>query len=152
MRVLILFIIIVTISCSDSKTDVEQEKQRIIESWIDWPIKENAGDPGYYWAEDAMIMSQGQPILKGKFEIEKMIAGLHKIPGFKMEWDGRPASIEVSADGHMAFLIAKNTVQITDSLGHEIKKVNQALQIWKKDKQGNWKAAVVTMYPDTEVN
>lgn len=107
MRVLILFIIIVTTSCSDSKTDVEQEKQGIIESWRDWPKKENAGDPGYYWAEDAMIMSQGQPILKGKAEIEKMIAGLNKIPGFKMEWDERPTSIEVSADGQMAFLIAK---------------------------------------------
>ena len=51
-------------------------------------------------------------------------------------------------DGQMAYLFAKNKVTMTDSAGTVRSGFNQALQVWKKDKEGNWKAAVSVIYPD----
>ncbi len=73
---------------------------------------------------------------------------MQKIPGFNMTWDKQPSVIEISKDGQMAYLFAKNKVLMTDSTGTVRSGFNQALQVWKKDKEGNWKAAVSVMYPD----
>ena len=76
---------------------------------------------------------------------------MQKMPGFKMTWDERPTDIQISPDGQMAYLFAKNELVRSDSGGKEIKVVNQAVQIWKKNEEGEWKVAVVVMYPKTAI-
>jgi ketosteroid isomerase-like protein len=145
---LILFVIGLLVSCAQQKSNLENEKQAIIKDWSDWGKKAEAGDPGYYWTNDVVLMGPGGPTIKGKEEFLKMFTAMTKNPGFKMSWDKEPSEIEVSEDGQMAYLFAKNQVTITDSTGAVKSGTNQALQIWKKDKEGNWKAAVSVMYPD----
>lgn len=130
--------------------DLEAEEESILKTWDDWPAKVQSGNldsASFYWADDAMIMAQGQPTMKGKDQIKQLMKFMQKMPGFKMTWDERPTDIQISPDGQMAYLFAKNELTRADSAGKEIKVVNQALQIWKKDKDGNWKVAVVVMYP-----
>jgi len=76
---------------------------------------------------------------------------MQKMKGFKMTWDKKPSILEVSKDGQMAYLIARNELTITDSTGKVNSGFNQALQIWKKDKEGKWKASVSIMYPETHM-
>lgn len=150
MKVIVLIVSVISLfSCSDgvNRVNLKEEEKRIMESWVDWPKKAEAGDPGFYWAEDAMILGQGQLTVRGKENVEFVVASLQKIPGFSMTWDERPTSIEVSKDGQMAYLFAKNEINMPDSGGTVVKRINQALQVWKKDDAGNWKAAVVVMYP-----
>ncbi len=130
--------------------DLEAEEELILKTWADWPEKVKTGNvdsASFYWADDAMIMAQGQPTMKGKDQIKQLMSFMQKMPGFKMTWDEKPTDIQISADGQMAYLFAKNELTRSDSAGKEIKVVNQALQIWKKDKEGKWKVAVVVMYP-----
>jgi ketosteroid isomerase-like protein len=140
-------------SQSDHKrgdVDLEAEEELILKTWEDWPEKvksANIDTASFYWADDAMLMAQGQPTMKGKDQIKQLMSFMQKMPGFKMTWDEKPTDIQISADGQMAYLFAKNELIRADSAGKEIKVVNQALQIWKKDKDGNWKVAVVVMYP-----
>ncbi len=47
------------ISCNQPKTNLENEKQIIIKNWSDWEVKAKAGDPGYYWSDDVVIMGPG---------------------------------------------------------------------------------------------
>ena len=151
MKVVVVLILAVIffVGCSDAvnRVDLKAEEEKIIASWVDWPRKVETGEPGFYWTEDAMILGQGQLTVKGKENVEFVVASLQKIPGFSMRWDERPASIEVSKDGQMAYLLAKNEIDMPDSSGAIVRRINQALQVWKKDDEGNWKAAVVIMYP-----
>jgi len=62
-----------------------------------------------------------------------------------------PSQIEVSKDGQMAYLFAKNKMTMSDSTGTVRSGFNQALQVGRKDKDGNWKAAVVVTYPETSI-
>ena len=143
------FLIVLFGSCELQKVDIKAEKENITKNWVDWEEKAKGGDPGYYWADDLVIMGPGRPPLKGKEEFLKMFSGMQKIPGFSSTWDKEPSVIEISKDGQMAYLFAKNKVTMTDSTGTVQSGFNQALQVWKKDKEGKWKAAVSVMYPDT---
>jgi ketosteroid isomerase-like protein len=139
---------------SNGDVDLEAEEELILKSWRDWPSKVRSGNldsASFYWADDATLMAQGQPTMKGKDQIKQLMKFMQKMPGFKMTWDERPTDIQISPDGQMAYLFAKNELVRSDSGGKEIKVVNQAVQIWKKDEEGEWKVAVVVMYPKTAI-
>jgi ketosteroid isomerase-like protein len=137
--------------CGQQDINLENERQNIIKCWTDWEVKAESGDPAYYWTDDVVIMGPNGPIIKGKDEFLKMYSAMNSNPGFKLSWAKEPSTIEISKDGQMAYLFAKNTVTMTDSTGNTINGTNQAIQIWRKDKEGNWKAAVSVMYPETNV-
>ncbi len=109
---------------------------------------ETVTNPGYYWADDVVIMGPGAPTIKGKKEFLKMFSNMQNIPGFNMTWNKQPTVIEISMDGQMVYLFAKNKVTMTDSAGTVRSGFDQAVQVWKKDKERNWKAEVSVMYPD----
>jgi ketosteroid isomerase-like protein len=71
-----------------------------------------------------------------------MFSNMQKMPGFKMVWDREPSVLEISKDGQMAYLLARNELTITYLTGSVHSGFSQAMQVWKKDKDGNWKAAV----------
>lgn len=137
--------------CGQQQVNLDNEKQNIINCWADWGAKAESGDPGYYWSDDVVIMGPGAPTINGKAEFLKMFAAMNSNPGFKLIWDKEPSTIEISKDRQMAYLFAKNTVTMTDTTGNVINGTNQAIQIWKKGKDGNWKASVSIMYPDAPV-
>lgn len=147
---LTLVSLIVLTGCGKPALDMEKEKQSIIKCWSDWENKSKAGDPAYYWSDDVVIMGPGRPTIKGKEEFMKVFEMMVSSPGFSMTWDPEPSEIQISADAQMAYLFAKNKVTMTDPTGAVMTGFNQALQVWKKDKNGNWRAAVSVMYPETQ--
>jgi ketosteroid isomerase-like protein len=94
------------ISCAEHKVDTKTEGERLMQISREWS-KSAATDSVEkilsYWAGDAVVMSPGQPPLKGKNAIREMINGTSKIPGFKISWE--PISVVVSKSGDMAYLI-----------------------------------------------
>jgi ketosteroid isomerase-like protein len=46
-----------------------------------------------YWADDAVVMSAGEPVLNGKQAIRKMVEESYKMPGFRINWE--PQSVVV---------------------------------------------------------
>lgn len=151
MKCIPLLLVVATLfSCGRPQVNIAEEKAKILHNWNDWGVKSKTGNLDsitYYWTDDAVVMSQGQPTVKGKENLKKMIAGMPKTPGGGIAWD-TPASIEISADGQMAYLFARNVFSIPDSSGAIVKISNQAIQVWRIDKDGVWRSAVVMMYPE----
>ena len=86
-------------------------EEKLLNIWKDWPKLAATGETDKiltYWADDAIIMSPGQPTISGIKDIRNMIEGSKNIPGFKMVWDPAPISITVSKCGDIAYIIAKN--------------------------------------------
>jgi ketosteroid isomerase-like protein len=147
-QLLTLLLLTMLISCGQRSVNLEDAKKNILFCWNDWEAKAKAGDPSYYWSDDVIIMGQGLPAMHGKQEFKSMFTNMQKMPGFKMVWDKEPSVLEISKDGQMAYLLARNEITITDSTGMAHSGFNQAMQVWKKDKDGNWKATVSVMYPE----
>lgn len=103
-----------------------------------------------YWADDAVVISAGDSVLKGKQAIRKMVEGSYKMPGFRISW--QPQSVVVSESGDMAYLMENSQISYTDSTGKPITINNKAVSIWRKQADGSWKNAVDISTPETMNN
>ena len=141
------------IGCNPQKPDLKAEGEKIMELSREWSRAATSGNVEKtvsYWAEDAMLMSAGQPQLKGKKAIRQMVEESYKIPGFRISW--QPQSVEVSENGDMAYLIEDAQISFTDSTGKTITQNNKAVSIWRKQTDGSWKNVVDISTPEPVAN
>lgn len=137
------------LSCNQQKVDTKAEGEKIMQMSKEWSKVASTGDTEKtlsYWADDAILMSSGQPQLNGKKEIKQMVEESFKIPGFKISW--QPKSVQVSENGDMAYLLEDSQVSFMDSTGKTITQNNKAVTIWRKQSDGSWKNAVDISTPD----
>jgi ketosteroid isomerase-like protein len=135
-------IFIVLTACNNKKADTKTESEQLMEISREWSrsaATDSMEKTLSYWAEDAVVMSPGQPPIKGKNAIREMIMSIIKIPGFKISWE--PLIAYVSASGDMAYMIEQNQITMNDSLGKPIE-FNKGVTIWKKEADGSWKNVV----------
>lgn len=130
-------------SCSEHKIDTKTEGEKLMQISRDWSATaatDSVEKTLSYWADDAIVMSPGQPAIKGKNAIREMIAGASKIPGFRISWE--PISVVVSKSGDMAYMIEQNQITVNDSLGKPVTEFNKSVTIWRKETDGSWKNIV----------
>lgn len=138
---LLLFVFLT--GCGETKIDTKSEGERLMQISREWSksaATDNVEKTLSYWADDAVMMSSGQPPLKGKKAIREMVEGTSKIPGFKISWE--PLSVSVSKSGDMAYMIEKNQITMNDTLGNPITKFGTGVTIWRKESDGTWKNIV----------
>lgn len=140
---IILLVSIAPAGCKENKVDTKTEGEKLMQLSRDWSksaVTDSIEKTLSYWADDAIVMSPGEPALKGKQAIRGMIEGTSKIPGFKISWE--PLSVVVSKSGDMAYMIEQNQITVSDSLGNPITQYNKAVTIWRKEADGSWKNVV----------
>ncbi len=148
-HLLTIISLVLLASCGQQKTNLKDEEEKIVQCWVDWPKKAITGDPelgAYYFADSAVVMGQGQPTIKGKGELGKFFSTFAKTPGLKVNWGPRPKIIDFSEDGSMAYSVDIQELTIPDSTG-TVTLTNQALHVWKKESNGDWRVSFVMMYP-----
>ena len=126
--------------------DTKADEEKLLNIWKDWPKLAATGETEKiltYWADDAIIMSPGQPTISGIKEIRNMIERSKNIPGFKMVWDPEPISISISKCGDLAYIIGKNHLTMNDPSGRPVTQTNRALLIWRKQADNSWKESIV---------
>jgi len=144
-----LLLFIVFTGCSENKIDTKMEGEKLMQISRDWS-KSAATDSIEktlsYWADDAVVMSPGQPAIKGKTAIRGMVENASKIPGFKISWE--PLNVFVSKSGDLAYMIEQNQITVNDSLGNPVTEFNKSVTIWRKEADGSWKNIVDTWNAD----
>lgn len=141
--------LMIILSCNQQKTDPKAEIDKVMQTSREWSKTVSTHDLEKtlgYWADDAVVLSAGQPMLTGKKEIGKMVAESFKTPGFTMSWE--PLSGEVSQGGDMAYLIEKETMTMNDSTGKTITLHSKGVSVWKKQTDGSWKNVVDAATPE----
>lgn len=141
----LLFATMLLFACNEQTTDVEAEKERLMQLSREWAQVAASNDIDTilsYWADDAVVMAPGSQTLKGKDAIRQMLVESTQIPNFKITWE--PISATVSKSGDMAYLIERNQISFTDSLGNPVTTHNKVVTVWQKNAEGNWKAVVDT--------
>jgi len=137
-------------NCSEQQAvDQQAEGEKLMEVSRQWAKSKSNEEYLSYWAEDAILIAPGQPTLRGKEEISKMLEGAAQIPGFEVNWE--PQEVFVSKSGDLAYLIENNYFAMNDSLGNQVKTFNKAVTIWKKQEDGTWKNVVDTYNSDPSI-
>jgi uncharacterized protein (TIGR02246 family) len=140
--------LLIILSCNQ-KVDTKSEGEKLMQISREWSQTASTEDLEKilsYWADDAVLMTAGQPMLKGKKEIRKMVEESFKIPGFKISWE--PQSAVVSQSGDMAYLIENETLSMNDSSGKVITTLSKGVTVWRKDSTGAWKNVVDISTPE----
>jgi len=152
-KIIILLLLGTLFGCRDASIDTKAEGEKLMELSREWSKSastDNIEKTLSYWADDAVMMSSGQPPLKGKKAIREMVEGTSKIPGFKISWE--PLSVSVSKSGDMAYMIEQNQITMNDSLGKPVTKFGTGVTIWRKETDGSWKNIVEIVNEDPVQN
>ena len=142
-KITTLLLVMAIVSCSQQKVDKKVEGEKVMQlskEWSEAAATGNVEKTISYWADDAIVISAGQPTLKGKTAIRQMVEESYKIPGFRISW--QPQSVEVSESGDMAYLIENSQISFADSTGKPITVQNKAVSIWRRQADGSWKNMV----------
>lgn len=102
-----LFLITLWAGCREHIINTKAEEERLMQisrAWSKLAATDSIEKTLSYWADDAVVMSPGQPSIKGKNAIREMVEGTSKIPGFKISW--KPLSAYVSKSGDMAYIVS----------------------------------------------
>lgn len=149
MKKLVLIGIILPFLGCQPKVDTKAEGEKIIQiskQWTQIASQRDLEKTVSYWDEDAILISAGQPVLKGRNQIRSMVEESFKIPGFRIAWE--PQSVVVSESGDMAYMIEDSQVTFPDSTGKLVTQMNKAVSIWRKQVDGSWKNVVDISTPD----
>jgi uncharacterized protein (TIGR02246 family) len=143
---LFLFSFIIIVSCNPPNPDLKAEETAIRKADSTWAaLAKNGGDPEKilsYWSDDAVVLPPGQPMVKGKDALRKMLQDSKNIPGFSISW--KSSDIQFSPDGKMAYMSGENIMTMNDTAGNKITIPGRAYTIWRKQTDGSWKCVVDT--------
>ena len=152
-QIIFIALVLLLLGCNQTKVDKKAEGEKLMQLSKEWSQAASAGDVEKivsFWADDAVLISAGEPVLNGKNAIRKMVEDSYKMPGFRIGW--QPQSVVVSESGDMAYLIENSQISFTDSTGKPVTINNKAVTIWRKQADGSWKNAVDISTPETMYN
>ena len=128
-----------------SKADLEADRKAILATdkpWMDAIAAKDVEKAISFWAEDAVVMPQGQPAVLGKIALRAWATEMMKIPGFNIRWV--TTQVKVASGGDMAYALAKTTTSLTGPDGKPMSIPGKAVTVWRKEADGSWKCVVDT--------
>ncbi|HEY4948907.1 MAG TPA: SgcJ/EcaC family oxidoreductase [Candidatus Acidoferrales bacterium] len=95
-----------------------------------------------FYADDALILPDKAPALRGDENIRKNWAPLLALPGPGLSW--QTSALQVARSGELAYETGAYVFVTTDKKGISTDYKGKYLVIWKKQSDGSWKVAVDT--------
>jgi uncharacterized protein (TIGR02246 family) len=149
MKMQILFLIITgaLLGCQQP-VDTKAEGEKLMQISKEWSQSASSRDLEKtlsYWADDAMVIAGGDPVLTGKQAIRQMVEGSYKNPSFQISWE--PQTVEISKSGDLGYLVENTKISVNDSTGKPTVSQFKGITIWKKQSDGSWKNVVDILSP-----
>jgi ketosteroid isomerase-like protein len=96
------------------------------------------GSSGYmsYYADDAVEVPNGAPIITGKIEIAKTMGFLDD-KNNRLTW--QPVGADISAAGDLGYTYGTFEFRATGKDGKPVVESGKYTSIWKKQRDGSWK-------------
>lgn len=93
-----------------------------------------------YWADDAVVIPQGQPTAEGKGQIRGFVAAALALPGFRIHWVSD--KVTFSPDGQLAYMRSTSEITEPGPTGAPVTMAGRAITVWRKDPDGQWRCVV----------
>jgi uncharacterized protein (TIGR02246 family) len=133
-------------ACTNAADNSAADVESLMETSREWSKVAETGDMekvAAYFADDAVMMSSGQPQVRGKQAIRAYLAEAKKIPGFKIRWE----PLEGQVSGDMGYLLERTHMTMNRPDGTPVTDTMQAVTVWRKAPDGTWKNVVDAAIP-----
>jgi uncharacterized protein (TIGR02246 family) len=92
-----------------------------------------------FYTDDASVLPFNAPIATGKDQIRKVWSQLMSNPGFRLRFG--PTKVEVARSADLAYEIGTFELALADESGKSSATRGKYVVAWKKQANGEWKAA-----------
>src|SRR6187401_2457066 len=106
------------------------------EEWSKASESRDAARVASYYAEDALLYPPNEPAVSGRAAAQKLWEGFFAEPSLKISW--KPVHAEVAGD--IGYTAGTYELSLTGPDGKTITERGKTLCVWKKQKDGTWKA------------
>ena len=101
-----------------------------------------------FYSDDAALLPPNAPMASDKASIRAAWAGLLG-PGTSLTWQA--TKVDVARSGDLGYVIGTYQLEGKDAAGKEESDRGKFVEVWKKQADGNWKAAVDIFNSDLPV-
>jgi uncharacterized protein (TIGR02246 family) len=116
----------------------EQKIRSLDEEWSRAAENKDAARFASFYAETGSAMPFNAPIATGRAKVQQLWTSLMAKPGFSLRF--APAHIEVAKSKEMAYDIGTFELKLNDERGTSMTLPGKYVVVWKKQKDGAWKA------------
>jgi ketosteroid isomerase-like protein len=124
--------------------DAQTEGQLLLARDAEWATTASEGrdveKAASYWADDAVIIPQGQPVIEGKPAIRAFVTNVFHTPGFHIHWVSEKPVF--SPDGNLAYLRSTTMTTVPSADGKPINILSRGITVWRRDIDGQWRCIV----------
>jgi ketosteroid isomerase-like protein len=115
-----------------------RELAKLDEAWSDSSLKRDAPLLASFYAEDATVYPPSDVVFVGRDPAQKYWAAAFADPTYTLSW--KTVSAESSKDGELGFTAGTYEESYKGADGKMVKNTGKYVCVWKRDKQGKWKA------------
>jgi uncharacterized protein (TIGR02246 family) len=109
---------------------------KLDQEWAKAAAKKDLEQVIALYADDASAYPPNEPLAKGRAAIRKVWSGYFSDPSFQVSWK----TTKSEASGELGYTVAAYEVSFNLPDGKPGKEVGKCLCVWKKQKDGHWKA------------
>ena len=124
----------------------EQSLRDIDAAWVRAAEAHSVDGWMAFYAEDALVMPPNEVAVTTPAAIRHSIQEILTLPALSIEW--HPTRIEMSAAGDLAALAGAYTLSYRDQAGATVRDRGKLLEIWRRQKDGDWKCVIDTWNSD----
>jgi ketosteroid isomerase-like protein len=140
IKILSLAAIAWLIAGCGKSVNVEQERTALLALDREWSqTTTDLNKFVSYYAADASLYPQGMPVATGPDAIREALTKMSSAPGFSLHWDATKA--DVSASGDLGYTAGTYQMTMNDAAGKPMTEKGKYVTVWKKQQNGQWKAA-----------
>jgi ketosteroid isomerase-like protein len=141
---LALTALLLSSGCAAPRFDAAAESHALLQRDAEWSRVASEGKDVErivsYWADDAVVIPQGQPAAEGKAAIRGFVQECLAIPGFKIHWVSD--RVAFSPDGQLAYMRGNSATTVPGPNGAPITVPGRALTVWRREPDGQWRCVV----------
>ncbi len=131
-------------SLASPRFDPAAESDKLLKRDTEWATAATAGKDVdkivSYWADDAVVIPQGQPTVEGKEAIKAYVTGSLQIPGFRIHWVSE--NVSFSPDGKLAYMRSASEMTVPGPTGELMTLPGRAVTVWRRESDGEWRCVV----------
>jgi ketosteroid isomerase-like protein len=139
-----IFASVLALNACTPKFDATSESAKLLRRDAEWADLASAGKDVdsivSYWADDAVIIEPGQPVVEGKAAIRNYVAESLKTPGFKIHWVSEKPTF--SPDGKFAYMRGTDEMTVPGPKGAPMTLHLRGYSIWRLEPDGQWRCVV----------
>jgi ketosteroid isomerase-like protein len=130
----------------DSRAAAEATLKSLDTEWSKTAITQDVDKTISYYASDAIVLPPNGPLATSRDAIRNVWKDMITVPGLSGGWTAN--KIEVARSGEIGYVTGTWEFKWNDASGKPASDRGKFLEVWKKQSDGTWKAAVDTWNSD----